>query len=218
MNSLFNFKNSELKECNFYIVAVPTPTTKNKYPDFKPLISASNTIGPHLKKGDIVVYESTVYPGATEDICVPCLERSSNLIFNKDFFVGYSPERINPGDKVRTLTNIVKITSGSTKKVAQEIDSLYKTIITAGTFLADSIKVAEAAKIIENCQRDVNIAFVNELAKIFNIMKIDTTSVLKAASTKWNFLHFKPGLVGGHCIGGRSLLLSRKSSRNWLSS
>ena len=188
-------------ECNIFVVTVPTPINEHKQPDLTPLIRASETIGRVLKVGDIVIYESTVYPGATEEDCIPVLERVSGLTFNKDFFAGYSPERINPGDKERRVTNILKITSGSTPEVAQFVDSLYQTIIKAGTHLASSIKVAEAAKVIENTQRDVNIGLVNELALIFNKLGIDTEEVLKAAGTKWNFLPFRPGLVGGHCIG-----------------
>ena len=187
--------------CNVFIVTVPTPINEHKQPDLTPLIRASETIGGVLKAGDIVIYESTVYPGATEEDCIPVLERVSGLTFNQDFFAGYSPERINPGDKERRVTNILKITSGSTAEVAQFVDSLYQTIIKAGTHLASSIKVAEAAKVIENTQRDVNIGLVNELALIFNKLGIDTEEVLKAAGTKWNFLPFRPGLVGGHCIG-----------------
>ena len=200
-----------LIECNYYIITVPTPIDKNKIPDLNPLISASKSVGKILKKGDIVVYESTVYPGATEEECVPILEKFSGLEFIKDFNVGYSPERINPGDKERTVSNIIKITSGSNNISAKLIDNLYKSIITAGTYLAPTIKVAEAAKVIENSQRDLNIAFVNELAKIFNILEIDTNDVLKAASTKWNFLNFKPGLVGGHCIGVDPYYLTKKA-------
>ena len=188
-------------DCNVFIVTVPTPINEHKQPDLTPLIRASGTIGRVLKAGDIVIYESTVYPGATEEDCIPVLEQVSGLIFNQDFFAGYSPERINPGDKERRVTNILKITSGSTPEVAQFVDSLYQTIIKAGTHLASSIKVAEAAKVIENTQRDVNIGLVNELALIFNKLGIDTEEVLKAAGTKWNFLPFRPGLVGGHCIG-----------------
>lgn len=201
----------DIQEANFFIITVPTPTDKNNRPVLTPLLKASETIGQVLKKGDIVIYESTVYPGVTEDVCVPVLERVSGLIFNKDFFVGYSPERINPGDKERTITKILKVTSGSTPESALEIDGLYKSIITAGTHLAPSIKVAEAAKVIENSQRDINIAFVNELAKIFNLLDIDTHEVLEAAGTKWNFLPFKPGLVGGHCIGVDPYYLAQKA-------
>ena len=190
-----------IKNCNYYIIAVPTPIDKNKKPDLKILLKATKSIGSILKKGDIVIYESTVYPGCTEDDCVPILEKESGLKFNKDFFCGYSPERINPGDKKRTLTKIMKITSGSNLEVAKKVDSLYSSIISAGTFLANSIRVAEAAKVIENCQRDINIAFINELSIIFDKMNLDTKEVLEAAGTKWNFLNFTPGLVGGHCIG-----------------
>ena len=191
----------DLKDCNVYIVTVPTPVDSSNRPNLVALYKASETVGQVLSKNDIVVYESTVYPGATEDDCVPVLERISGLKFNKDFFVGYSPERINPGDKEHSVDKILKVTSGSTPEAAEQIDTLYKSVITAGTFLADSIKVAEAAKVIENSQRDINIAFVNELSKIFNLMDIDTQKVLETAETKWNFLPFKPGLVGGHCIG-----------------
>lgn len=202
---------NDLANCNFYIVTVPTPVDKNNRPDFTPLYKASETVAKVLKKGDIVVYESTVYPGATEEECVPVLEKNSNLKFNIDFFVGYSPERINPGDKEHTVEKILKITSGSTPEVANVVNSLYQSVITAGTHLAPSIKVAEAAKVIENSQRDINIAFVNELAKIFNILNIDTNAVLEAAGTKWNFLKFKPGLVGGHCIGVDPYYLAQKA-------
>ena len=201
----------DIESSNFYIVTVPTPTDKNKRPVLTPLIKASESIGKVLKKGDYVVYESTVYPGVTEDDCVPVLEEVSGLKMNQDFFVGYSPERINPGDKERTVTKILKVTSGSTPEAAKVIDDLYKKVITAGTHLAPSIKVAEAAKVIENSQRDINIAFVNELAKIFNKLEIDTHSVLEAAGTKWNFLPFKPGLVGGHCIGVDPYYLAQKA-------
>lgn len=201
----------DIESANFYIVTVPTPTDKNKRPVLTPLIKASEDVGKVLKKGDYVIYESTVYPGVTEDECVPVLENISGLKFNKDFFVGYSPERINPGDKDRTVTKILKVTSGSTPEAAKVVDDLYKEIITAGTHLAPSIKVAEAAKVIENSQRDINIAFVNELAKIFNKLEIDTHSVLEAAGTKWNFLPFKPGLVGGHCIGVDPYYLAQKA-------
>lgn len=203
-----------LQSSNFYIVTVPTPTDKNKRPVLTPLIKASESIGKVLKKGDYVIYESTVYPGVTEDECVPVLERVSGLKVNQDFFVGYSPERINPGDKERTVTKILKVTSGSTPEAAQVIDDLYKSVITAGTHLAPSIKVAEASKVIENSQRDVNIAFVNELAKIFNKLEIDTNAVLEAAGTKWNFLPFKPGLVGGHCIGVDPYYLAQKAQES----
>ena len=201
----------DLKECSVYIVTVPTPINEHKQPDLKPLIKASETIGKVLKKGDIVIYESTVYPGATEDDCVPVLERVSGLIFNKDFFAGYSPERINPGDKEHRVTNIKKVTAGSTPEVADIVDALYNEIITVGTHKASSIKVAEAAKVIENTQRDVNIALINELAIIFNKLGIDTEAVLEAAGTKWNFLPFRPGLVGGHCIGVDPYYLTHKA-------
>ena len=202
----------DLADCQIYIVTVPTPIDKNNQPNLYPLISASKAIGSLLKKGDTVIYESTVYPGATEEECVPVLELESQLIFNKDFYVGYSPERINPGDKDHSIRSILKVTSGSTPKTALEVDNLYKNIIDAGTYKASSIKVAEAAKVIENTQRDINIALMNELAKIFNIMDIDTNEVLKAASTKWNFLPFKPGLVGGHCIGVDPYYLTYKAN------
>ena len=201
----------DIEDFNFYIVTVPTPTDKNKRPVLTPLIKASESIGKVLRKGDFVVYESTVYPGVTEDECVPVLERVSGLKMNQDFFVGYSPERINPGDKERTVTKILKVTSGSTPEAAEIVDNLYKEVITAGTHKAPSIKVAEAAKVIENSQRDINIAFVNELAKIFNKLEIDTHAVLEAAGTKWNFLPFKPGLVGGHCIGVDPYYLAQKA-------
>ncbi|MDW8286902.1 MAG: Vi polysaccharide biosynthesis UDP-N-acetylglucosamine C-6 dehydrogenase TviB [Flammeovirgaceae bacterium] len=201
----------DIRDANFYIVTVPTPIDKNKRPDLTPLIKASETVGKVLKKGDIVVYESTVYPGATEEDCVPILEKFSGLTFNKDFFCGYSPERINPGDKEHTVTKIRKVTSGSTPEIAERVDALYRSIITAGTYKASSIKVAEAAKVIENCQRDINIAFVNELALIFDRMNIDTLEVLEAAGTKWNFLPFRPGLVGGHCIGVDPYYLTHKA-------
>ena len=191
----------DIADCNYYIITVPTPVDSTNRPILTPLYKASETVGKVLKNKDIVIYESTVYPGATEDECVPVLEKISNLKFNIDFFVGYSPERINPGDKQHTVEKILKVTSGSTPKIGEKVDELYSSVITAGTHLAPSIKVAEAAKVIENSQRDINIAFVNELAKIFNLMDIDTHDVLEAASTKWNFLPFKPGLVGGHCIG-----------------
>lgn len=197
--------------CNTYIVTVPTPVDKHKRPDLTPLIRASETIGAVLKEGDIVIYESTVYPGATEEECVPVLERSSHLVFNRDFFVGYSPERINPGDKTHRLTTIVKVTSGSTPDTADSVDSLYKSIITVGTHKASSIRVAEAAKVIENTQRDLNIALVNELAIIFNRLGIDSQEVLAAAGSKWNFLPFRPGLVGGHCIGVDPYYLTHKA-------
>jgi len=213
-NGLYCTSNiNSIKECNYYIITVPTPIDKNNNPDLTPLIKASESVGSLLKKGDTIVYESTVYPGATEEDCVPILEKISGLIFNKDFTVGYSPERINPGDKKHTVDKILKITSGSSKKSATNIDNLYKSVILAGTYLAPSIKVAEAAKVIENSQRDINIAFVNELAKIFNLLDIDTEEVLKAAATKWNFLPFKPGLVGGHCIGVDPYYLSLKAQQ-----
>lgn len=191
----------DIKECNFYVVAVPTPVDENHNPDLSPLISASEVVGKVISKGDVVVYESTVYPGVTEESCIPVVERVSGLKFNEDFFGGYSPERINPGDKQHTVEHIKKVTSGSTPEVGEYVNAVYSSVITAGTHLAPSIKVAEAAKVIENSQRDINIAFVNELAKIFNRMGIDTQDVLEAAQTKWNFLPFRPGLVGGHCIG-----------------
>ncbi|HCW6180188.1 Vi polysaccharide biosynthesis UDP-N-acetylglucosamine C-6 dehydrogenase TviB [Acinetobacter baumannii] len=202
---------NDLKNSNFFIVTVPTPIDDFKQPDLTPLIKASQSIAKVLKKGDIVVYESTVYPGATEEVCIPELEKHSGLNFNKDFFVGYSPERINPGDKQRRVTNILKITSGSTPEVTDYVDQVYNLIIEAGTHKAPSIKVAEAAKVIENTQRDVNIALINELALIFNKMGIDTEDVLKAAGTKWNFLNFRPGLVGGHCIGVDPYYLTHKA-------
>ena len=201
----------DIESANFYVVTVPTPTDKNKRPVLTPLIKASESVGKVLKKGDYVIYESTVYPGVTEDECVPVLEQVSGLKFNQDFYVGYSPERINPGDKERTVTKILKVTSGSTPEAARIIDDLYKEVITAGTHLAPTIQVAEAAKVIENSQRDINIAFVNELAKIFNKLEIDTHAVLEAAGTKWNFLPFKPGLVGGHCIGVDPYYLAQKA-------
>ncbi len=200
-----------LKQANFYIVTVPTPVDKYNRPDLTHLYKASETVGSVIKQGDIVVYESTVYPGVTEDECVPVLEKISALIFNKDFFVGYSPERINPGDKDHTVTQIRKVTSGSTPETAQIVNNVYASIITGGTHMAPSIKVAEAAKVIENAQRDINIAFINELSKIFNLLNIDTDEVLQAAATKWNFLPFKPGLVGGHCIGVDPYYLAQKA-------
>lgn len=203
--------NDDIGACNIFIVTVPTPTDKYNRPVLTPLVKASETVGKVLKKGDIVVYESTVYPGVTEDECVPVLEKISGLKFNEDFFVGYSPERINPGDKEHTVTKIKKVTSGSTPAIADEVDALYRTVIVAGTHKATSIKVAEAAKVIENSQRDINIAFVNELSKIFNRLGIDTTEVLEAAGTKWNFLPFRPGLVGGHCIGVDPYYLAQKA-------
>jgi len=207
----FSHDSDDLARCNVYIATVPTPIDRYKRPNLEPLIGASETIGAVLKKNDIVIYESTVYPGATEEECVPVLERVSGLKFNVDFFVGYSPERINPGDKEHRVTNIRKVTSGSTPEVAEVVDQLYREIIEAGTFKAESIRVAEAAKVIENTQRDVNIALINELAIIFNKMGIDTKSVLDAAGTKWNFLPFRPGLVGGHCIGVDPYYLTHKA-------
>jgi len=206
-----SFESVNLKDCNVYIVTVPTPTDKHNRPVLTPMLKASENIAGYLKKGDVVVYESTVYPGVTEDECVPVLERISGLTYNQDFFAGYSPERINPGDKEHTVAKILKVTSGSTPEVAEYVDQLYKTVITAGTHKASSIKVAEAAKVIENSQRDINIAFVNELSKIFNLLEIDTHEVLEAAGTKWNFLKFKPGLVGGHCIGVDPFYLAQKA-------
>jgi UDP-N-acetyl-D-galactosamine dehydrogenase len=205
---------NDLEDCNCYIITVPTPVDDTKRPVFTPLIKASETVGKVLKKEDIVIYESTVYPGATEEICVPELEKSSGLIFNKDFYVGYSPERINPGDKEHTVEKILKVTSGSTPESAKVVDDLYASVITAGTHLAPTIKVAEASKVIENTQRDINIAFMNELAKIFYLLGIDTNDVLEAAGTKWNFLPFKPGLVGGHCIGVDPYYLAQKAQEN----
>lgn len=202
---------SEISDSNIYIITVPTPVDKNNRPDLSPLYSASEMVGSVLKKGDIVIYESTVYPGVTEEECVPVLEKVSGLRFNQDFYCGYSPERINPGDKEKTVEKIMKVTSGSTPEIAQKVDDLYKSVITAGTHLAPSIKVAEASKVIENAQRDINIAFVNELSKIFNLMDINTQDVLAAAGTKWNFLPFKPGLVGGHCIGVDPFYLAQKA-------
>ena len=206
----FSLNLDDIKDCNFFIVTVPTPIDKNKRPDLTPVIKATQSVAKVLKKGDIVVYESTVYPGVTEEICVPLLEQSG-LKFNEDFFCGYSPERINPGDKEHTVTKIKKITSGSTPAIAQKVDEVYRSIITAGTHKAPTIKVAEAAKVIENTQRDINIAFMNELAMIFNKMNIDTNAVLQAAGTKWNFLNFRPGLVGGHCIGVDPYYLTHKA-------
>ena len=202
---------SDIQDATYYIITVPTPVDKNNRPDLTPLYKASETVGKVLKKGDIVIYESTVYPGATEEECIPVLEKISGLKFNEDFFAGYSPERINPGDKEHTVEKILKVTSGSTPEIGLQVDQLYKSVITAGTHLAPTIKVAEAAKVIENSQRDINIAFVNELAKIFNLMEIDTHAVLEAAGTKWNFLPFKPGLVGGHCIGVDPYYLAQKA-------
>lgn len=211
-NGLYNSCDiKDLEDCNYYIVTVPTPVDKNNRPVLTPLYKSSETVGKALKKGDIVIYESTVYPGVTEDECVPVLERVSGLEFNEDFYVGYSPERINPGDKEHTVDKILKVTAGSTPEIGKKVDDLYKSIISAGTHLAPTIKVAEAAKVIENSQRDINIAFVNELAKIFNLMGIDTHDVLEAAGTKWNFLPFKPGLVGGHCIGVDPYYLAQKA-------
>lgn len=212
MNGLFCSTSLEdIKDCNYYIVTVPTPVDKNNRPVLTPLVKASETVGAVLKQGDIVVYESTVYPGATEEECIPVLERVSGLKFNEDFYAGYSPERINPGDKEHTVEKILKVTSGSTPEIGKKVDDLYKSVITAGTHLAPTIKVAEAAKVIENSQRDINIAFVNELAKIFGLMDINTYDVLAAAGTKWNFLPFKPGLVGGHCIGVDPYYLAQKA-------
>jgi UDP-N-acetyl-D-galactosamine dehydrogenase len=205
-------QSKDLKSCNVYVVTVPTPIDQYKRPDLTPLLKASETVGRVLKKGDIVVYESTVYPGCTEEICVPVLERFSSLRFNKDFFCGYSPERINPGDKLHRLATIKKVTSGSTPRIADEVNALYASIVTAGTHQASSIKVAEAAKVIENTQRDVNIALINELALIFKRLGIDTEEVLRAAGTKWNFLPFRPGLVGGHCIGVDPYYLTHKAT------
>ena len=211
-NGLYCSTNLEdIKDCNYYIITVPTPVDKNNRPDLTPLYKSSESVGKVLKKGDTVIYESTVYPGVTEDECVPVLERVSGLKFNVDFFAGYSPERINPGDKEHTVEKILKVTAGSTPEVGKRVNELYSNVITAGTHLAPTIKVAEAAKVIENSQRDINIAFVNELAKIFNMMGIDTQDVLEAAGTKWNFLPFKPGLVGGHCIGVDPYYLAQKA-------
>jgi UDP-N-acetyl-D-glucosamine/UDP-N-acetyl-D-galactosamine dehydrogenase len=211
-NGLFcSFNIEDIKDCNYYIVTVPTPVDINNRPDLTPLYKSSKTVGEVLKKGDIVIYESTVYPGVTEDECVPVLEKISGLKFNVDFFAGYSPERINPGDKEHTVEKILKVTAGSTPDIGIKVNELYKSVITAGTHLAPTIKVAEAAKVIENSQRDINIAFVNELAKIFNLLGINTHDVLEAAGTKWNFLPFKPGLVGGHCIGVDPYYLAQKA-------
>lgn len=207
----FSNKLEDIQNCTVFIVTVPTPIDEHKRPDLTPLIKASETVGKVLKKNDIVIYESTVYPGCTEEDCVPVLEKTSGLKFNQDFFCGYSPERINPGDKDRTVTKILKVTSGSTPEIAVTIDNLYASVITAGTFKASSIKVAEAAKVIENTQRDINIAFVNELSLIFSKMNLDTKEVLEAAGTKWNFLKFSPGLVGGHCIGVDPYYLTHKA-------
>ena len=208
---LCSYNIEDIKDSNVYIITVPTPVDKHNRPDLTPLYKASETVGKVLKRGDIVIYESTVYPGVTEEECVPVLEKISGLAFNKDFFAGYSPERINPGDKEHTVEKILKITSGSTPEIGKKVDDLYKSVILAGTHLAPTIKVAEAAKVIENSQRDINIAFVNELAKIFNLLEIDTHAVLEAAGTKWNFLKFKPGLVGGHCIGVDPYYLAQKA-------
>jgi len=201
----------DLKDCNVYIVTVPTPIDNNKQPDLTPLVKASAMLAKVINKGDVIIYESTVYPGATEEVCIPEVERHSSLVFNEDFYAGYSPERINPGDKERRVTNILKVTSGSTPQVSDFVDSLYKSIVTAGTYQASSIQVAEAAKVIENTQRDLNIALINELAVIFNKLNIDTEEVLKAAGTKWNFLPFRPGLVGGHCISVDPYYLTHKA-------
>lgn len=204
----------DLADCTCYIITVPTPVDDTKRPVFTPLINASETVGKIIKKGDIVIYESTVYPGATEEICIPVIEKTSNMVFNKDFYAGYSPERINPGDKKHTVEKILKVTSGSTPEIGKKVDELYKSVITAGTHLAPTIKVAEASKVIENTQRDINIAFMNELAKIFGLLDIDTNDVLAAAGTKWNFLPFSPGLVGGHCIGVDPYYLAQKAQEN----
>lgn len=212
-NITFSNNLDDISSSNVYIITVPTPIDNANKPDLSPLIFASKAIGSVLKKGDIVIYESTVYPGATEEICVPLLESMSGLVFNQDFYCGYSPERINPGDKEHTVTKIVKVVSGSTVEIAQKINTLYASVIAAGTHLAPSIKVAEAAKVIENAQRDVNIAFINELAMLFNKMNINTKAVLKAAATKWNFLQFNPGLVGGHCIGIDPYYLAHKAKQ-----
>jgi len=210
-NLYFSADTNDIENCNIFIVTVPTPIDKNKNPDLTPLIMASEYVGRVLKKEDIVIYESTVYPGATEEVCVPILEQKSGLVFNQDFYCGYSPERINPGDKKHRITTIKKVTSGSTPEIAGKVDELYKVIITAGTHKAESIKVAEAAKVIENTQRDINIALINELAMIFKKLDIDTEAVLEAAGTKWNFLPFRPGLVGGHCIGIDPYYLTHKA-------
>ena len=211
-NGLYcSFDLGDIKDCNYYVITVPTPVDKNNRPDLTPLYKSSETVGKVLKRGDIVIYESTVYPGVTEEECIPVLEKESGLKFNKDFYAGYSPERINPGDKLHTVEKILKVTAGSTPEIGEKVDALYKSVIEAGTHLAPTIKVAEAAKVIENSQRDINIAFVNELAKIFNLMEIDTHAVLEAAGTKWNFLPFKPGLVGGHCIGVDPYYLAQRA-------
>lgn len=211
---LCSSKLEDLKACNFYVIAVPTPVDENHNPDLTPLYGASTTIGKVISKGDIVVYESTVYPGVTEDECIPVVEKVSGLKYNVDFYAGYSPERINPGDKVHTVENIMKVTSGSTPEIGKIVNEVYASVIKAGTHLAPTIKVAEAAKVIENSQRDINIAFVNELSKIFNKLGIDTSDVLEAAGTKWNFLPFKPGLVGGHCIGVDPYYLAQCAQRH----
>ena len=211
INLSYTSNEKDIQNCNIFIITVPTPIDNLDNPNLKPLIKASETVGEFLKKDDIVIYESTVYPGATEEVCVPILEENSGLKFNEDFYCGYSPERINPGDKTHRLTMIKKVTSGSTEEIAEKIDSLYRSIISAGTHKAESIKIAEAAKVIENTQRDVNIALINELAKLFNKLDIDTESVLKAAGTKWNFIPFVPGLVGGHCIGVDPYYLAHKA-------
>ena len=207
----YSASTEDLKKCNVYIVTVPTPIDEHKQPDLTPLVKASEMLGKVVSKGDVIIYESTVYPGATEEMCIPVVERVSGFTFNKDFYAGYSPERINPGDKEHRVTNILKVTSGSTPEVAEQVDQLYKSIIIAGTHKANSIKVAEAAKVIENTQRDVNIALINELSIIFNKLNIDTLEVLEAAGTKWNFLPFRPGLVGGHCIGVDPYYLTHKA-------
>ena len=207
----YTINSKELSNCNVYIVTVPTPIDKHKRPDLSPLVGASKILGDLVSNGDIVIFESTVYPGATEEVCIPIIEAGSNLKYNRDFFAGYSPERINPGDKEHRVTNILKVTSGSTPEVADFVDALYSSIITAGTHKASSIRVAEAAKVIENTQRDVNIALINELSLIFNKLNIDTLEVLEAAGTKWNFLPFRPGLVGGHCIGVDPYYLTHKA-------
>ena len=208
---IFTSQVEKINSCKYYIITVPTPVDENNIPDLTPLIKASETVGSVLKKDDIIIYESTVYPGATEEVCIPIVEKVSGLKFNIDFYAGYSPERINPGDKEHTVDKILKVTSGSTPLAAQKVNNLYKSVISAGTYLAPSIKVAEASKVIENSQRDINIAFVNELAKIFSLMDINTNDVLEAAATKWNFLPFKPGLVGGHCIGVDPYYLAQKA-------
>ena len=211
---IFTGQVSDIGDCNCYIITVPTPIKNNNRPDLSLLTTATQTVGRILKKKDLVIYESTVYPGATEEFCAPLLEKISGLVFNKDFYCGYSPERINPGDKLHTISRILKITSGSTPAAAHIVDELYKTVIEAGTYKAPSIRIAEAAKLVENSQRDINIAFVNELAKIFSLLQIDTLEVLQAAGTKWNFLNFKPGLVGGHCIGAAPNYLVQKAGEN----